>query len=326
MKTRPLAALSVACLMIVAPLTSHAELSAYSQDFESVLPAEPLGGGSNSGLSDDGWIVYGNVFNPDGSYVEGYGSYPAPNGRRVQRGVREEGQGGPSRVSSSWRSTATTTTSAHDTGQWVEANVFHEQTIAAGDVGTTWIFQFDAKLGNLVAPSTALAFIKTLDPANGYQPSALASIDMTAIPATWDTYTISFTITAGRRPDPAVRLFQHGDELQRLRRLLRQHLARAGARALDLRADACRSGRARPGRASAQAVSSDASRQGARFGGLFAWSTMKRAGRRAGMLLPFAEPRLELAATRSRALSKDRELPSDPQAGRAPARTSPATH
>ena len=197
MKISVFASLAVESLL-VAPLTSHADLSAYSQNFESVAPAQPPGGGSNPGLSADDWLVYGNVFTAGGVYQYGYGSFPAPNGSAGFSGVAEEGQGGPQQgnrqlvVYSDYNNS-----NAHSSGQLVEANVFQQRTIAAGDVGTKWTFQFDAKLGNLVAPTTALAFIKTLDPANGFQASASATIDMTAIPATWGTYSIPFTITAG---------------------------------------------------------------------------------------------------------------------------------
>ena len=39
--------------------------------------------------------------------------------------------------------------------------------ISLDDLGT-WSFDFQAKLGNLEGGTTALAFIKTLDPNNGY--------------------------------------------------------------------------------------------------------------------------------------------------------------
>lgn len=197
MKLSAFAMLAVGSLL-VAPLTSHANLSVYSQNFESVAPAEPPGGGSNPGLSADGWLVYGNVFNAVGVYQYGYGTFPAPNGSGGFSGVSEEGQGGPQQgnrqlaVYSDYGNA-----SAHGNGLLVEANVFQERTVAAGDGGTTWIFQFDAKRGNLEAPTTALAFIKTLDPANGFQASASATFDMTSTPVTWGTYAIPFTITAG---------------------------------------------------------------------------------------------------------------------------------
>ena len=67
MKIRALAPLAIAFLL-AAPLTSHAQISAYSQDFESLAPAEPIPG-SNSALADDGWRYFVNVYNTDGSYA-----------------------------------------------------------------------------------------------------------------------------------------------------------------------------------------------------------------------------------------------------------------
>jgi len=97
---------------------------------------------------------------------------------------------------------------AHSNGEWVESLVFQQQVVAAGDVGTTWTFRFDAKLPDylgLAAPTTAMAFIKTLDPNNGYQASAWNSVDMSAVPANWGTYSLSLTI-----PDGASHLLQFG--------------------------------------------------------------------------------------------------------------------
>ncbi len=37
----------------------------------------------------------------------------------------------------------------HAQGRLIEANTFQERTILAGDVGTTIIFSFDAKRGNI---------------------------------------------------------------------------------------------------------------------------------------------------------------------------------
>ena len=45
-----------------------------------------------------------------------------------------------------------------------------------------------------MAPSTALAFIKTLDP-NTFGLSSFLTVDMTTIPTTWATYSISLAIT-----------------------------------------------------------------------------------------------------------------------------------
>ena len=82
-------------------------------------------------------------------------------------------------------------------GNVIEANTFQEQTISAGEIGSTWNFDFDAKLGNLAGASTALAFIKTLDPNNGWATTNFITVDMTAIPTTWGSYQLSITIDAG---------------------------------------------------------------------------------------------------------------------------------
>ncbi len=85
MKQITLVPLAAAALVLVAPLSAHAALSAYSQNFETLS--------GSSALSGDGWKVYGNVFNADNSYAYGYGSFPAPNGGPGFSGV-DSGQGG----------------------------------------------------------------------------------------------------------------------------------------------------------------------------------------------------------------------------------------
>jgi len=202
MKQITLVPLAAAALLLAAPLSGHAAVSAYSQNFENVAPAQPPGGGSNTGLEVDGWKVFGNVFTTSGSYVGGYGTYPAPNGSEAFSGVAV-GEGGPQQgnrqlaVYSDYNNRDAHPLPLGTVAQRkVEANVFQERTVAAEDVGTMWVFQFDAKLGSLVAPTTALAFIKTIDPNNGYQTSFINSVDMSAVPAGWGTFSLPFTISA----------------------------------------------------------------------------------------------------------------------------------
>jgi hypothetical protein len=204
MKQITLFPLAAAALLLVAPLSGQAALSAYSQNFESV-PQATLNppGGSNSGLSDDGWKVFANVFKTNGDYVGGYGTFPAPNHDQAFSGVTV-GEGGPQQgnkqlvVYSDYNNRDAHPLPVGTVAQKkVEANVFQERTVAAGDVGTMWVFQFDAKLRGLVAPTTALAFIKTIDPNNGYQTSFINSVDMSAAaPASWGTFSLPFEIKA----------------------------------------------------------------------------------------------------------------------------------
>lgn len=176
---------------LVAPSLGHAAITPYSQDFEGLIKA------NSAALSGDGWVVFGNVFSPDHStYFYGYGTFPAPNGGSAFCAIAS-GEGGAAQGAQQLSIYNDYNNTDHAVGNQIEANVFREQTIAAGDVGSTWTFEFNAKLGNLVAPSTALAFIKTIDPANGFATTNFVTANMTAIPTTWKTYSISLTIDAG---------------------------------------------------------------------------------------------------------------------------------
>jgi hypothetical protein len=183
-------------LALGTPLSSHADVSAYSQNFELLAPAAQ-GQGNNNALSADGWLAYANIFAADGAYITGHFYGGAPNGSSAFSGVAV-GAGGPQQgqkqlvVYSNYLNGG-----AHSNGQLIESLVYQERTVAAADVGATWLFQFDAALGTLAAPSTAQAFVKTLDPANFYQVTGFRSIDMSAVTGTWGTYSISFTNTAG---------------------------------------------------------------------------------------------------------------------------------
>jgi hypothetical protein len=177
----------VATLLCLAPVAGHAALAPYVGTFEGMIV------GDVPALANDGWLVYGNVF--DGAaWLYGYGPYPAPNDGAAFCAV-DSLQGGDLQglkqlsVYSDYNNQG-----AQTAGYLVEANVYHEYTISAEDVGTTWKLQFDAKLGNLVAPSTAVAFIKTIDPANNWAMTNLITLNTTAIPDTWNTYSITIDV------------------------------------------------------------------------------------------------------------------------------------
>jgi len=183
--------LFAAAFLLAVPAASRASLVPYSQNFETLNAADA------SALASDGWVVYGNVYSPDHStYLYGYGTYPAPNGGTAFCAVAV-GQGGDLQgtqqlsIYDDYNNTG-----AHSAGDQVESNVYHEQTIGAADVGTQWTFQFDGKLGNLVYPSTATAFIKTLDPTKNYVTTHQYTQNTTSIPLTWNTYSLSIVIDA----------------------------------------------------------------------------------------------------------------------------------
>jgi hypothetical protein len=175
-------------LICLVPAASFA-LTPYTQDFESLIQPLP------TALGDDGWWVFGNVSEADGTYVYGYGPEPAPNHALafcqivVGTGGVEQGLQQLS-VFSDFENTD------HETDRLIESNVFQEQPIGAADVGQRWVFQFQNKMGNLTGSSTALAFIKTLDPGNGYALTNFFSVDMTSIPDTWGGSYIAIEIDA----------------------------------------------------------------------------------------------------------------------------------
>lgn len=182
--------LAAAVLIGLAATSGRADLSAYTQDFEGLVQADP------AALANDGWLVFGNVFDGvTGGYLYGYGPFPAPNGGPGFSAVAA-GQGGPSQGAQQLVVYSDYNNGDHANGNWIEANVFQEQFVGAIDVGSNWTFRFDAKLGDLLPASTALAFIKTLDP-NTFGLSSFITMDMTAIPATWASYALSIDIDPG---------------------------------------------------------------------------------------------------------------------------------
>lgn len=176
-----------AAFLFLTPLASHAALSNYAQDFEALAAASP------TALGADGWKVFGNVFSPDHTvYYYPYGPFPAPNNSGGFCGI--DFTPDPGHLMQDLVVISDYLNADHGVGNQIESNVFQEQTIDAADVGSTWTFRFDATHGNLESPTTALAFIKTLNPAAGYATTNFLTIDMTSIPYAWNTYAIPINI------------------------------------------------------------------------------------------------------------------------------------
>ena len=198
MSLRAITAIAAAVL-VAAPGLGRAALTPYTQNFEGLVITSP------TALSGDGWVVYGNVYTPGNVYMYGYGPFPAPNGGNAFSDI-DTGQGGAGQGLQQLSVYSDYNNLDHGNGNIIESNVYREQTIVAGDVNGYWTFQFDAKLGNLVAPSTAYAFIKTLNPAAGYATTNFRPLDTTHLPTTWRTYEIGILIT----PDLVGQLLQIG--------------------------------------------------------------------------------------------------------------------
>ena len=167
---------------------ASADLVGYSQDFEGMDQADP------DALSNDGWLVFGNVFDLDWNYLYGYGTFPAPNGGPAFSAV-VAGAGGPSQGDRQLLAYSDYNNGDHPNA-WIEANVFQEMIVGAADVGSTWTFSFDVKKGDLVPDTTAAAFIKTLDPDAGWALTNFLTVDTHTLPKTWSSDSISIMIDA----------------------------------------------------------------------------------------------------------------------------------
>ncbi|MBN2564577.1 MAG: hypothetical protein JXB46_02585 [Candidatus Eisenbacteria bacterium] len=175
----------VAALMICAvPVAGLAQVP-YSQDFEAL----PMVDGS---LAGDGWLVYGNIFDPTGTiWLWGHGPWPAPNNIGNWCDITT-GQGGPEQGMQQLVVYSDYGNGDHAVGNIIESLLFQEQTITGAGV---WTFEFDAKAGDLGGASTAAAFIKTIDPNSGWATTSFVTYDTTTLPVEWGTYQITFDVS-----------------------------------------------------------------------------------------------------------------------------------
>lgn len=155
-----------AAILLAASLatSAFADLTPYSQDFEGMTISD------GAALSSDGWLVFGNVFDPGGNYLYGYGTFPAPNGTGAFSSVAT-GEGGPEQGVQYLNVFSDYNNGDHANGNTIESNVFQERVVGAGDLGTVYDFTFDYKASFTSGPggnTTTFAFIKVLNPAAGF--------------------------------------------------------------------------------------------------------------------------------------------------------------
>jgi hypothetical protein len=184
------------CLTAAAAITAiafssvgSANLVSYESNFEaptySVPPVDPP-------VLGDGWLGFVNVFSPTGAYLYGYGTFDAPNGTG---GISEivAGLGGGNQGDQQLNAYSDYLNTDHNVGNLIEVNLFQEQVIGAADVGSTWIYTFDAVTNNVEGATTADAFIKTLNPNAGFATTNFITFDTSAL-NDWGTHTLSITI------------------------------------------------------------------------------------------------------------------------------------
>lgn len=187
MKNSVKAILTIAAMACLIPAASFA-LGNYAQDFELLNMADA------TALESDGWLIFGNVFDSSGGYLYGYGVFPAPNTGEAFCAI-VDGQGGAAQGMQQLSIFNDYNNQDHAAGNLIEANVFQETVIESGDEGV-WYFHFDGKMGNLEGSSTAIAFIKTLDPANGYATTNFITQDMTNASMDWNSFVLEINVDA----------------------------------------------------------------------------------------------------------------------------------
>ncbi len=178
-------------LLVLTPLAAQAEVLPYSEDFES------LDINSTTALGDAGWVVWANVFAPDGvTFLYDYGQvYPAPNNPALPAfSLIAAGQGGVDQGDQQLSIISDYENTDHAIGNRIETNVYREGSILTGDTGFVYTLYFDAKRGELAGASTAGAFIKTIDPGAGYATTNHIALEMTATDTLWTGYNMSLTV------------------------------------------------------------------------------------------------------------------------------------
>lgn len=176
-------ALAATLMVLMIPALGLAQ-TPYFQDFESLDMVDGT-------LAADGWLVYGNIFAPDGTYLWGHGPWAAPNNIGNWQDITEN-EGGPEQGMRQLVQYSDYGNADHGVGNLIESNLFQEQILPAGCSGN-WTFSFDAKHGNLAGASTAFAFIKILNPADWS--TTMYPLDMTDISSTWNSYGITVDVT-----------------------------------------------------------------------------------------------------------------------------------
>ncbi len=174
----------------------------YEQDFNM------LDNTAGDALTLDGWLVFGNVFDSGGAFLFGFGPFGAPNGGPGFSAIVDD-QGGPEQAPQQLSIYSDYNCCQPSNGHFngtdlVEALVFQEprpasSPISAADIGKTFTVSFDAKNGDIQPPTTARAYIQTLDPNAGFSQTNFVPIDMTSIGTNWNRYEISLPLT-----DPAL--------------------------------------------------------------------------------------------------------------------------
>ncbi len=170
-------------------------MTPYAQDFDG------LDINNGDALSNEGWIIYANVFDPSGGYLYGYGTFPAPN-PGIGFSAITDTQQAADQGSQSLVVYSDYNNGDHANGNYIEASVFKEQIVQSANVGQYAIFSFDVKksdfVGNGQGDAQMYAFIKVLDPAQGFATIRETRLDVTDNSIrNWENATLTLELDPG---------------------------------------------------------------------------------------------------------------------------------
>ena len=153
----------------------------YSQDFEGMSASDP------AALSADGWVVGANVLDSGGGFLYNYFTFPAPNGGAAFSAVATDN---PAADLQSMAVYSDYNNLDHNgTGRLINALVFQEIAVDAADLDKTITFSFLAgpasytnEVADPIGPNaSSLAFLKTIDPGNGFATTLIDIVDTTVL-------------------------------------------------------------------------------------------------------------------------------------------------
>ena len=170
-------------------------MNEYAQDFDGLDIT------NGDALSNEGWIIFANVFDPAGGYLYGYGTFPAPN-PGIGFSAITDTQQAADQGSQSLVVYSDYNNGDHANGNYIEASVFKEQTVEAANIGQTAIFSFDVKksdfVGNGQGDAQMFAFIKILDPSAGFATIRQTRLDVTDNSIrNWENATLTMALDPG---------------------------------------------------------------------------------------------------------------------------------
>lgn len=181
----PVMALCALSVLLGGCLTAQAQLTPYSQDFESLARQDP------NALAGDGWRLFAAGINGNESFPDfTFGPIGAPNdiGNPQSSVISDFASGGDPPAGEQ----GLVVFSDYDSGLHSDPSdprdlvisIFQEQTIATSDIGKVAVFDFLAE-GNANPPSgdaIVEAFMLTLDPNNGFVVTNNLFIDTSNVP------------------------------------------------------------------------------------------------------------------------------------------------